>query len=184
MIRVIKIHVLIIIQLRFFHGITYNNLVRERHLWLNFKIIYVYFSNLMHFKVIVLWKYLYTQKCWLYKTSKQHEPNWRFRLHQTDYSHFFKYLTSIRSCSCWSPTMYNFIRIHTGNKPYICQICENRSNRISALNRHMLIITGDKPHLCKVCENYFLQSSDLKPHMLVHTGDKPQLCKVCQKQFS
>ena len=45
--------------------------------------------------------------------------------------------------------------IHSGNKPYICEICKNRFTHPSNLKRHALVPTGEKPNSLHV-----RQSSD------------------------
>ena len=40
----------------------------------------------------------------------------------------------------------------------------------------MRIHSGEKPYQCKVCNKLFNQSQNLKYHMRIHTGDKPYPC--------
>ena len=48
----------------------------------------------------------------------------------------------------------------------------------------MRIHTGDKPHQCSICEMSFTVSSDLTRHVNIHTGEKTHRCGICEKSFS
>ena len=48
----------------------------------------------------------------------------------------------------------------------------------------MRIHTNEKPYECDVCDEAFRQSGNLKDHMRIHTNEKPYECDVCEKRFS
>lgn len=75
-----------------------------------------------------------------------------------------------------------------GERQYICPVdgCGKRFLDNSKLKRHQLVHTGEKPFKCELCGKCFSLDFNLRTHLRTHTGEKPYVCNFhgCGKRFT
>ncbi|KAF8788198.1 Zinc finger protein 772 like protein [Argiope bruennichi] len=75
-----------------------------------------------------------------------------------------------KTCSRKDTLKPNY-QTHTGNEPFMCNICKKKFSSKSDFDRHYRTHTGEKPYECGICGKKCSLKSNLIIHYRIHTGE-------------
>ena len=76
------------------------------------------------------------------------------------------------------------MKIHTGDKPYECKVCEKAFRAKTHLDDHIRTHTGDYRHKCSICGKGYNRKLFLRRHLRIHTDDEPYKGTGCEKALN
>ncbi|CAH7667655.1 zinc finger protein 37 [Phakopsora pachyrhizi] len=80
------------------------------------------------------------------------------------------------------------LQVHTGDRPFLCEVCDKRFGEMATLIQHRRTHTNEKPYKCQHpnCGKSFALQSALTIHSRTHSGLKPFRCHFegCKASFS
>ena len=91
-------------------------------------------------------------------------------------------------CFRYPSAMKQHMTVHTGERPFGCDVCNKTFKWKASLNAHQKMVHTDlaaeQDRTCPICGMVFDSPSRMKRHMIQHTGEKPYQCSICVEYFS
>lgn len=69
-------------------------------------------------------------------------------------------------------------------KLFSCSVCDKSFTRRAHLSRHSRLHTGERPYACLICNIFFTRSEPRNQHMIkVHPEFRSESCNICGKAY-
>jgi uncharacterized Zn-finger protein len=69
-------------------------------------------------------------------------------------------------------------------KLFYCPHCPVVCDNAPKLKRHNVVHTGERPYTCDICQKSFGLEWNMKLHRRIHFHEKPFICELCGKCFA
>uniref|UniRef100_A0A182UD27 C2H2-type domain-containing protein n=1 Tax=Anopheles melas TaxID=34690 RepID=A0A182UD27_9DIPT len=86
-------------------------------------------------------------------------------------------------CGSWQQNLKQHMLVHTGEKRYVCPVCQRAFAQKGNLTYHLNQHTGHCPYRCDQCDKSFKDPQSLRSHKLTHTDERKFKCEVCEDTF-
>nr|CAI5862042.1 unnamed protein product [Callosobruchus analis] len=115
--------------------------------------------------------------------SKELKSRDHFRRHQSCHDEIRK-MYPCDQCQAVLISIHSFRshkrRMHSNLGKKVCDEC---GKAFTNLQLHKRLHTGEKPYKCDVCNARFAHSSNFKDHKLTHTKERTYVCDMCGRSF-
>ncbi|KAK6185964.1 hypothetical protein SNE40_008090 [Patella caerulea] len=75
------------------------------------------------------------------------------------------------------------LRLHTNEKPFICNLCNRGFIGRLSLRRHLMVHVGLTENTCNICNREFKRFNSYKVHMELHKSQESHICSFCGQTF-